>query len=175
MEFPTIGAKIEIQSYKHNGTLHRVWEESIVLSASSKEIICGNDRIFVTESDGRKWQTREPAICYFSAHHWFNVIGMIRDNGIYYYCNMGSPFTWDREALKYIDYDLDVKVFPDMTYEVLDEDEYEEHAKLMEYPKVLDTILHNHLAEIKSWINQRKGPFAPTFIDNWYDQYLLYR
>ncbi len=175
MDFPNIGAKIEIQSYKHNGTLHRVWEESTVLSANSREVVCGNDRIFVTESDGRQWRTREPAICYFSAKHWFNVIGMIRDDGIYYYCNMGTPFTWDREALKYIDYDLDVKVFPDMTYEVLDEDEYEEHAKLMKYPQVLDTILQNNLSEIKSWINQRKGPFSPEFIDGWYDQYLLYR
>ncbi|PWA07820.1 hypothetical protein DCC39_16115 [Pueribacillus theae] len=175
MEFPKSGTKIEIQSYKHNGTLHRVWEESIVLSANSQEVICGNDRIFVTESDGRQWRTREPAICYFSASHWFNVIGMIRDDGIYYYCNMGTPFTWDEEALKYIDYDLDVKVFPDMTYEVLDEDEYEEHANQMNYPKILDGILRKNLVEIKNWINQRKGPFAATFVDEWYDQYLLYR
>ena len=62
-----------------------------------------------------------------------------------------------------------------MTYEVLDEDEYEEHSKLMNYPNVLDTILQTNLSEIKSWINQRKGPFEPTFVDNWYDQYLLYR
>ena len=36
---------------------------------------------------------------------------MIRDNGISYYCNLASPFVLDKEALKYIDYDLDVKVF----------------------------------------------------------------
>lgn len=175
MKFPSAGTKIEIQSYKHNGTLHRVWEESIVLSSNSREIICGNDRIYVTESDGRQWRTKEPAICYFSANHWFNVIGMIRNDGIYYYCNIGSPFIWDEEALKYIDYDLDVKVYPDMTYEVLDEDEYERHSKLMNYPKSLDAILKHNLSEVKKWIIQRKGPFSPTFVDDWYDQYLLYR
>ena len=36
---------------------------------------------------------------------------MIRDNGVSYYCNLASPFHIDQEALKYIDYDLDVKVF----------------------------------------------------------------
>ena len=30
-----------------------------------------------------------------------------------YYCNMASPYYLDEEALKYIDYDLDVKVFTD--------------------------------------------------------------
>ncbi|RBW68127.1 nucleoside tri-diphosphate phosphatase [Bacillus taeanensis] len=175
MEFPRSGTAIEIQSYKHNGTLHRIWEETVVLSATSKEVIGGNDRIYVTEADGRQWRTREPAICYFSADHWFNVIGMIRNDGIYYYCNLGSPFTWDEEALKYIDYDLDVKVYPDMSYRLLDEDEYEEHRRQMNYPKAVDRILKRNLQELINWINQRKGPFAPTFIDEWYDQYLLYR
>lgn len=38
---------------------------------------------------------------------------MIRDNGVSYYCNLASPYVMDEEALKYIDYDLDVKVFAD--------------------------------------------------------------
>ncbi len=38
---------------------------------------------------------------------------MIREKGVSYYCNLASPFLLDDEALKYIDYDLDIKVFPD--------------------------------------------------------------
>ena len=38
---------------------------------------------------------------------------MIREEGVSYYCNLASPFVLDNEALKYIDYDLDVKVFKD--------------------------------------------------------------
>ena len=175
MSFPRTGSKIEIQSYKHNGTLHRIWEETTVLSGTSREVIGGNDRILVTESDGRQWRTREPAICYFSSKHWFNVICMIRQDGVYYYCNIGTPFLWDEEALKYIDYDLDVKVYPDRSYKLLDEDEYEQHKKDMQYPAELDAILKENIRELIRWISQRKGPFDPTFIDHWYDQYLLYR
>ena len=50
---------------------------------------------------------------------------MIRDNGISYYCNLASPYILDQEALKYIDYDLDVKVFADGEKKLLDVDEYE--------------------------------------------------
>ncbi|HET7628746.1 MAG TPA: DUF402 domain-containing protein [Bacillales bacterium] len=175
MAFPHKGDRIEIQSYKHDGTLHRTWEETVVLKGTPSTVIGGNDRILVTEADGRMWRTREPAIVYFSAHKWFNIICMIRETGTHYYCNLGSPFTWDEEALKYIDYDLDVKVFPDFTFKLLDEDEYSLHRKKMNYPLKLDRILRSHVNELISWIHGRKGPFQAEFVEKWYERFLQQR
>lgn len=175
MVAPKVGADIQIKSYKHNGGLHRVWDSSIVLKGTEKIVIGANDKTLVTESDGRSWITREPAICYFHAEHWFNIIGMLRADGIYYYCNISSPFLYEDNALKYIDYDLDLKVFPDMTYNILDEDEYEEHKIKMNYPKILDQILYDNIDHLKEWVHQRKGPFAPGFIDQWYEHFLVFR
>ncbi|CAG9623010.1 nucleoside tri-diphosphate phosphatase [Sutcliffiella rhizosphaerae] len=175
MSGPKEGETIQIHSYKHSGNIHRVWEETTVLKGTQNLVIGGNDRTIVTESDGRTWITREPAICYFHGKHWFNIIGMIREDGVYYYCNISSPFIADNEAIKYIDYDLDIKVFPDMTFILLDEDEYEKHRKEMKYPEVIDKILWSNVETLISWIRQRKGPFAPDFIDIWYERYLTYR
>jgi uncharacterized protein len=173
--YPVEGEIIQIHSYKHNGLIHRIWEETVVLKGTQNYIIGANDRTVVTEADGRTWITREPAICFFHSRYWFNIIGMIRDDGVYYYCNISSPFVWDEEALKYIDYDLDLKVFPDMTYILLDEDEYERHRQEMNYPSVIDRILKNHVEKLIAWVHQRKGPFAPDFIDMWYEKFLTYR
>ncbi|SFM02982.1 nucleoside tri-diphosphate phosphatase [Salibacterium qingdaonense] len=175
MDFPETGSVIEIQSYKHDGTLHRIWEETFILQGTSKEIIGGNDRIRVHEANGRVWRTREPAICYFHRDKWFNTIGMVRSDGIHFYCNVGTPFVWDEEALKYIDYDLDIKVFPDMTYHVLDEDEYELHKRKMNYPPELEQKISEGLEELQSWIYQRKGPFEPSFVEKWYERFLFFR
>lgn len=169
------GETIQIHSYKHNGHIHRIWEETTVLKGTNTVVIGGNDRTMVTESDGRTWITREPAICYYHSQFWFNVLGMLREDGIHYYCNLSSPFVFDDEALKYIDYDLDIKVFPDMTYVLLDEDEYEEHRKLMGYPDVIDKILKANMEKLIDWIRQKKGPFAPDFVDQWYERFLTYR
>lgn len=171
--FPKEGSKIEIQSFKHNGSLHRVWEETLVLKSTEEELIGFNDRIMVSESDGRQWRTREPAICYFSTELWFNVICMIREDGIYYYCNLGSPSTFDEKdrAVKYIDYDLDIKVYPDMSYMILDEDEYEKHRREMNYPKAIDRILKDNVQILIRWIRSRKGPFNPAFVETWYREY----
>ncbi|KIO68172.1 hypothetical protein B4166_2203 [Caldibacillus thermoamylovorans] len=169
------GETIQIHSYKHNGHIHRIWEETTVLKGTNTVVIGGNDRTMVTESDGRTWITREPAICYYHSQFWFNILGMLREDGIHYYCNLSSPFVFDDEALKYIDYDLDIKVFPDMTYVLLDEDEYEEHRKLMGYPDVIDKILKANMEKLIDWIRQKKGPFAPDFVDQWYERFLTYR
>ncbi len=168
---PREGDKFQIHSYKHNGHIHRAWQESTTLKASQYITIGGNERTLVTESDGRTWWTREPAICYFHYQNWFNVIGMLREDGIYYYCNLSSPFIYNEGTVKYIDYDLDIKVFPDMSYAILDEDEYALHKEIMNYPDSIDRILQQNMALLINWIETRKGPFAPGFVQNWHRKY----
>jgi protein associated with RNAse G/E len=97
---------------------------------------------------------------------------MIRDNGVSYYCTLASPFILDREALKYIDYDLDVKVFPDGEKRLLDADEYEAHKTKWQYPADIDFIVKEHVKILVDWINENKGPFSQDYVDLWYRRYL---
>jgi protein associated with RNAse G/E len=133
---PAPGSIIRIESFKHDHSLHRIWDKTTLIHSSDAVVIGGNDRVKVTEADGREWRTREPAICTFGRGQWFNTIAMIRDDGIYYYCNIGSPFSLKGNLLSYIDYDLDVKVFPDMTYTILDEEEFLLAQQADELPSV---------------------------------------
>lgn len=175
MAIPVEGETVQIHSYKHNGRIHRVWQETTVLKGTANIVIGANERTLVIESDGRTWLTREPSICYFHAEHWFNIICMLREDGVYYYCNLSSPFVYENSAIKYIDYDLDVKVFPDMSYVLLDEDEYEIHRRAMGYPPVIDQILKKNVDKLISWIQQKRGPFAPDFIEVWTNRYEFHR
>src|SRR5699024_11981228 len=97
MDAPESGSHIKKKTYKHIGQLHRTWENNIVLKGTQTVVIGANDKAFVTESNGRTWITREPAISYVHSAYWFNVIGMLRQDGIYYYCNMSSPFARSEE------------------------------------------------------------------------------
>lgn len=166
-----VGQSVLIHSYKHNGKIHRSWSKGLVLDANDEHVIVINVKTFVTESDGRIWCTREPAICYFPLHEWYNVICMIRNNGVYFYCNIASPTIYDGEALKYIDYDLDLKVFPDCKYKILDEEEYRQHSLKMNYPKQLDRILKKQLNELIEMATHSTGPFQQGFSEHWYHVY----
>ena len=149
MDKPTVGSEILIHSYKHDGSIHRSWAKGFVLDANEKHTIVINNNTLVTESDGR----------------------MIRKNGVYFYCNIASPSYYDGEALKYIDYDLDLKVFPDYRYKVLDEEEYRQHSLKMHYSKELDAILRKQLSILIDMSMTLKGPFQPNFAKYWYDAY----
>lgn len=166
-----VGKKILIHGYKHNGKIHRCWSKGLVLQETDDHYIVINNRTLVTESDGRMWHTREPAIWYMPKHKWYNVICMIRKTGVYYYSNIASPTLYDGEALKYIDYDLDLKVFPDGNYRILDQEEYRQHAREMGYSDELDKILKKQLYVLIDLAVKKGGPFDQNFTKKWYSFY----
>lgn len=173
MTLPKPGRNIRIESYKHDQSFHRSWDKTQLLHLSDAVLIGGNENVKVTESDGRVWRTREPAICTFGRGQWFNVIAMIRKDGIYYYCNIGSPFNFkEKNTISYIDYDLDVKIFPDSSYIVLDKEEYTQHSRLMKYPDDVHKQVHRGVQEVITWLEEKRGPFKPGFVDRWYERYL---
>lgn len=173
MMLPKVKENIYIQSFKHDGSLHRTWCQGFVIESNKKRIVAITDRAWVIESDGRRWLTREPAICFFYPDRWYNVICMIRKSGIHYYCNLASPSIYDEEALKYIDYDLDVKVNPKWQCTILDEDEYEEHAAEMEYGEQLDAIIQKEMKHLLLDIQLQNSPFDHYEIKALYQKYIL--
>ena len=91
MENIKVGDKLEIHCYKHNGKLHRQWDEAVVLDVKDEYIVFGNNRTTVVDSDGKVWRTKEPAILFFYKDRWFNIIGQLKDYGVYFYCNIATP------------------------------------------------------------------------------------
>lgn len=165
---------VYIQSFKHDGSLHRTWAMGYVIEANDKRIVAVTNKTLVSESDGRKWVTREPAVCFFYPDKWYNVICMIRKTGIHYYCNLASPSIYDGEAIKNIDYDLDVKVSPIGKTALLDEDEYEAHKIQMNYSDDLGKAIHRGLDRLMVDIRLRNSPFEHREISALYDKYLKY-
>lgn len=168
----TPGDEFTLHSYKHDGNLHRIWSHVTILEETDETIIVANKRTKVIESNGRFWFTKEPSVSYFFKHRWYNAIGIIKKTGISYYCNLSSPIMHDDEALKYIDYDLDIKVFPDYSYKVLDRNEYRKHRKQMQYPDEICDILEREMKDLKKRINAHEEPFDHPMIDRWYDRFL---
>ena len=98
-----IGDKLQIQCYKHNKELHRMWMEAVVLEEGKDYLICGNDKTTVVEASGNTWKTKEPAIMFFFKDKWFNVIAQLKKDGLYFYCNIATPYIVEDEMIKYIE------------------------------------------------------------------------
>ena len=154
-----IGDRYNIHCYKHNGQIYQSSENTIILDIQDDYIVCGNYMVDVTEPEGNTYKTKELAIIYFYKHNWFNIIAQLKDHGLYYYCNIASPYIIDDNVIKYIDYDLDLRVYPDMGYKILDRYEYKYHKKKMNYSKNIDIIINKEMAKLIEIKNKEIGPF----------------
>lgn len=150
---------VYIQSYKHDGSLHRTWDKSRIIYENDEVFVVMNNGTQVTEGNGRSWIAKEPAIYYLFKKRWFNVIAIKEDEGIGYYCNLSSPSINDGEAIKNIDYDLDIKFAPNGEFDILDVNEYLRRKKLMNYPEVIDCKMEDEIEYLIDIHEQGIRPF----------------
>ena len=142
------GDKLQIQCYKHNGKIHRCWDEAILIDVQKDYMVFGNERTLVTEAQGNTWRTKEPAIMYFFRDRWYNIIVQLKKEGVTYYCNIASPYIIEDGTIKYIDYDLDLRIFSNGSFKILDRQEYKYHKKKMNYSDDLDIAIRSALSEL---------------------------
>jgi protein associated with RNAse G/E len=151
------GDHLQIQCYKHDGKIHRSWDEAIVLEVNKDYVVFGNNRTLVTESQGNVWRTKEPAVMYFFKNRWYNIIVQLKKDGVTYYCNIATPFIIEDRTIKYIDYDLDLRIFPNGSFKILDKQEYNYHKKKMNYSSDLDIVIRGALSKlITDYQNKQK-------------------
>ena len=81
--------------------------------------------------------------------------------------NMPSPYIIDGKSIKYIDYDLDLRVFPDGSFKVLDRGEYKYHKSIMNYPEKVDIILKEELTNLINQVRNKEGIFSPGVVEEY--------
>ena len=166
-----IGDSLELHCYKHNGKINTVSDKITIIDIKDDYIVCGDNKTTITENDGSKHKTKEPAIIFFYKDRWFNILAQLKHHGLYYYCNIATPFLIDENTIKYIDYDLDLRVFPDGGYKVLDRNEYKFHKKIMHYPDEIDHIVNKELENLIEMKKKNEGPFNKELIEQYYEKY----
>ncbi|MCQ2741775.1 MAG: DUF402 domain-containing protein [Bacilli bacterium] len=165
---------IKVQAYKHDGSLHRQWSPSFVVEETDDYWVLCSRGSSVTENNGRRWVTREHAVFILFKKKWMNVIAMFKEGGgICYYVNIASPAVLDNGYLKYIDYDLDVKLYPDMVVKTLDEKEFERHVDTYGYGEKLTKVILGAKDKVLSMISERVFPFVDEDIAKLFDEFSL--
>ena len=165
------GDKLTIHCYKHNGKIDRISGEAIVLEETSEFLVCANNRVKLIENDGRSHRTKETAILFFYKNEWFNILAQLKKFGLFYYCNIASPYVIDGNIIKYIDYDLDLRIFPDDTFKVLDKNEYKYHKISMRYSDEIDIIVQDSLNRLIAMKENKEIPFQNEVIEKYSNMY----
>ena len=98
-------------------------------------------------------------------------MAQLKKYGLFYYCNIASPYIIEGNIIKYIDYDLDLRIFPDGTFKVLDKNEYRYHKITMRYSEEIDIIVQDSLNKLIENKSINAFPFKKEVIEHYYKIY----
>ncbi len=159
---------ITINSRKFDGEIHRSWKAELVEETSELYIFVG---VFDSEVKHPKLgviRRNTVSYEYYWKNKWFNIFRFHEPEGNLrnFYCNINQPPVLKNDILDYIDLDLDVLVWQDFSFEILDMDEFEESILKYKYSDQLQKKAHSSLAEIIELIRKRNFPFDLKDLQN---------
>lgn len=166
-----------IKSFKYDGHVHRTWFENWPVPEESLHPLLRREkfRVFINhgtkirEADGKMWVSRVPGVTYFAPGHWFNAVALLEATGVRFYCNVASPFTYYDNTLTYIDYDLDAILLHNGEIHIVDEEEYEAHRTLYQYPPVVERKVKEGLNELLARMREGRAPFLAGESQKYYE------
>jgi len=156
-----ISDEITVSVRKYDGREHRRWRARVAKREGTLLIL---DAVFEEEIEHSLLGTIALGTVsteYYWLDRWYNVFRFSDSSGRLksFYCNINEPPSFDGHVLSYIDLDIDVLVAPDLTYKILDLDDFEANAQAYAYPDDVQANAHGALKELSRLIDLRAFPF----------------
>jgi len=152
---------VVVQVLKYDGREHRRWRARV---AKQEETLLILDAVFEDEIEHDLLGTISSGTIsteYYWLDRWYNVFRFSDPDRKLknFYCNVNQPPSFDGHVLSYIDLDIDVLVAPDLTYKILDLEDFEANAERFAYPEDVQANAHGALKELTELIEARAFPF----------------
>jgi uncharacterized protein len=150
-----------INSRKFDGKIHRSWKAELVEQKNSLLIFVGEFEIEVNHSHLGVIRRGTLSYEFYWLDRWYNIFRFHEPGGALrnFYCNINMPPKFENGVLDYVDLDIDILVWKDFKYEILDADEFEENAQTYNYSNNLKQTVASNVKELISLIENRKFPF----------------
>ncbi len=152
---------ITINSRKFDGEIHRSWKAELIDETDELYIFVGVFDLEVKHSKLGVIRRNTLSYEFYWKNKWFNIFRFHEPEGNLrnFYCNINQPPELKNRILDYIDLDIDVLVWQDFSFEILDTDEFEENILKYKYSERLQKKVHKSLAEIIELIENKNFPF----------------
>ncbi|VEU59765.1 DUF402 domain-containing protein [Mesomycoplasma neurolyticum] len=149
METHKLEKYFNVQAYKYNGKLYRQWNGVRIIDDKKNYLVAYmNKKTRVQEKKTHRWNIKSNTLWFFHKYNFFNAIVTIEGNKNYIYVNLASPFFMEDDTIKYIDFDLDIKVYHGKEINIIDKNEFFMNAKKMDYSKKLTKLIFEELKKI---------------------------
>ena len=151
---------ITVNSRKYDGAIRRSWQCRLTEQTVSRLVLVGNFDSDVDHPDLGLVRKGTISYEYYWLNRWYNVFRFHEPSGGLrnYYFNICMPPAFDGEHLDYVDLDIDLLVQPDLSFVVLDREDFEHNAKALGYPAEVIEKTHETLNELVAMVERRELP-----------------
>ena len=156
-----VSRSVVVRSCKFDGREHRRWSAELLTLEDSLVVLDAYFSEEVVHSHLGTIARGTHSLEYYWLDRWYNVFRFAEPDGSLrnYYCNVNMPPTLESGILTYVDLDLDIVVNPDMTYHILDADDFEANSKLYGYSDELSCNAKAAINDLIQLIEAREFPF----------------
>jgi hypothetical protein len=152
---------VEVRVYKYDGLLHRTWPAELLRQEGSLIVLDAKFADEVIHDLLGTIASGTHSLEYYWLDRWYNVFRFAEPDGALrnYYCNVNVLPTFDGETLSYVDLDLDILVEPDLSYRILDVEDFERNAEDYGYSVEVRANARRAVDELVRMIEARAFPF----------------
>lgn len=153
---------ITINSRKFDSSIHRSWSCKLIEKSNSLLVFVGEFEKEVNHEQLGVIRRGTISYEYYWTDRWYNIFRFHEPEGELrnFYCNVNMPPVFEDGVLDYVDLEIDILVWSDLSFEILDTDEFEENAKIFSYSDELKSKVYESVTELKTMIEKREFPFA---------------
>jgi protein associated with RNAse G/E len=153
-----------IRATNYDGSPH--WEHDALLVQHADGLVITRTQpgLTVSRGDGGSYVSPFVTRAHYWTERWFNVIRLeLPGKGLDgFYCNVASPVSFDGRHVRYVDLQLDVRVYAleggGLRYDVLDEDEFQAARRRFAYPDDVIARCRGAVDELIALIEARQFP-----------------
>jgi len=154
------GEKVTVNSRKYDGRIRRTWQCKLVERQESLVVLVGEFEQDIEHPGLGRINCGTLSHEYYWLDRWYNIFRFHEPNGTFrnYYCNVAMPPEFDGSTLDYVDLDIDILVWPDHRYEVVDRDDFQRNTFKYGYTSEIRQMADNSVDEIVRMIESKALP-----------------
>jgi protein associated with RNAse G/E len=153
---------ITVRVLKHDGAEHRRWTAKLKSREGELIVLDAEFEVEVTHESLGAIPKGTRTIEYYWLNRWYNVFQFLHNDGStrLFYCNINTPPAMEDNVITYVDLDIDLLIGPDLSYKVLDLEEFRANAQLYQYSDETRQNARAAVEELKQMIERRQFPFG---------------
>ncbi len=157
-----MAGSVTINSRKFDGSVHRTWQAELVSESDTLLTFVGEFEEEIRHPHLGIIRRGTISHEYYWLDRWYSVFRFHEPGGELrnFYCNVNMPPMFENGVLDYVDLEIDVLVWPDFTYEILDRDDFARNAIKYFYSKELIAQAEASLEQLIALIEGREFPFS---------------